>query len=86
MRRLFGNGEYAGTSWFAPDRVDITALAREGDNALEVRVANRWVNRLIGDVQPGATPIASVTAPTYMPDAPLRPSGLIGPVKVLATQ
>ncbi len=80
------NGEYAGTSWFAPDRVDITALAREGDNALEVRVANRWVNRLIGDVQPGATPIASVTAPTYMPDAPLRPSGLIGPVKVLATQ
>ena len=80
------NGEYAGTSWFAPDRVEITDLAQEGENRLEVRVANRWINRLIGDVQPGAEPVAKVVSPTYVPDAPLRPSGLIGPVTVLATQ
>ena len=80
------NGEYAGTSWFAPDRVEITDLAQESENRLEVRVANRWINRLIGDVQPGAEPVAKVVSPTYVPDAPLRPSGLIGPVTVLATQ
>jgi hypothetical protein len=43
-------------------------------------VANVWVNRLIGDAQPGAQKVAFVAAPTYKPDAPLRPSGLIGPV------
>jgi hypothetical protein len=49
-----------------------------------VRVANLWVNRLIGDNQPDAEKIAFVTVPTYLPDAELRPSGLIGPVRVLA--
>ena len=48
----------------------------------EVRVANLWVNRLIGDAQPGARKVAFVVAPTYKADAPLRPSGLIGPVRL----
>jgi len=58
----------------------IGAAATSGRNTIEVRVANLWVNRLIGDKQPGATPVAFVAIPTYKPDAPLRPSGLIGPV------
>ena len=53
-----------------------------GNNTIEVRVANLWVNRLIGDKQPGTTPVAFVTIPTYRPDAALRPSGLIGPVSL----
>lgn len=74
------NGKLAGTSWFAPYRLDIGRFVKPGSNRLEVKVANLWVNRLIGDKQPGAKPITFTAAPTYRPDAPLRPSGLIGPV------
>jgi hypothetical protein len=74
------NGTLAGTAWKAPWTVEIGGAVRSGSNSIEVRVANLWVNRLIGDKQPGATPLAFVTIPTYKPDAPLRPSGLIGPV------
>lgn len=76
------NGQSAGTVWTAPYRVDIARLARPGRNEVVVRVANLWVNRLIGDAQPGAERVTFVAAPTYLPDAPLRPSGLIGPVTV----
>ena len=78
------NGVEAGTTWFAPHRLDIANLVQAGTNIIEVRVANLWRNRLIGDAQPGADPVAFVTSPTYRPDAQLRPSGLIGPVRILS--
>jgi hypothetical protein len=78
------NGQLAGTTWFAPYRIDIGKLAKKGDNQIEVKVANLWVNRLIGDQQPGAQKVTFTAAPTYMPNAPLRPSGLIGPVTLIA--
>ncbi|WP_068072378.1 glycosyl hydrolase [Novosphingobium lentum] len=74
------NGQPAGTTWFAPYRLDIARLAKPGRNTITVSVANLWVNRLIGDAQPGAKPITFTALPTYRPDAPLRRSGLIGPV------
>jgi alpha-L-rhamnosidase len=77
------NGQMAGTAWHTPWQLDIGALTRAGRNTLEVRVANLWVNRLIGDAQPGAQKITFTTLPTYLPAAPLRPSGLIGPVRLL---
>jgi alpha-L-rhamnosidase len=80
MAEVYVNGKLAGTAWKAPYRVDISAVAKPGKNALEIRVANLWVNRLIGDAQPGAKPITFTTLKTYTKDAPLRPSGLIGPV------
>ena len=76
------NGIPVGTTWHAPYRVEIGAAVRPGKNSIEVRVANLWVNRLIGDAQPGATKITWTPLPTYRADAPLRPSGLIGPVTV----
>ncbi|EZP70995.1 Alpha-L-rhamnosidase [Sphingomonas paucimobilis] len=78
------NGQLAGTAWFAPYRLDIGRFVTSGSNQLEVKVANLWVNRLIGDKQPGAEKITFTAAPTYKPDAPLRPSGLIGPVTLWA--
>ena len=77
------NGSPAGAVWHAPYRLDIGGVARPGRNRLEVRVANLWVNRLIGDAQPGATKITWTALPSYRADAPLRRSGLIGPVRLL---
>jgi len=66
------------------DRVDLTDALKAGVNHLEIKVVNTWVNRLIGDKQPGATRITFTAAPTYQADAPLRPSGLLGTVQVLS--
>lgn len=78
------NGKQAGFAWRAPYRVDISAAAKPGRNTLEVRVANLWVNRLVGDRQPGAQKVTWTAMPaTYLPDAPLRKSGLLGPVRLL---
>ena len=74
------NGTIVGTVWKAPYMLDIGGAAKSGSNTLEVHIANLWVNRLIGDQQPGATKVAFVAIPTYRVDAALRPSGLIGPV------
>ena len=77
------NGKLAGTVWHAPYRLDIGKALKGGDNQIEIRVANLWVNRLIGDAQPGATKVTFTPMPTYRADAPLRRSGLIGPVQLL---
>ncbi|MRW88568.1 glycoside hydrolase [Duganella sp. FT80W] len=84
VAEVWVNGKLAGTAWKAPYQVDIGSLVNEGANTLEVRVANLWVNRLIGDAQPGVTKVTFTAAPTYTKDAPLRPSGLIGPVTLLS--
>jgi hypothetical protein len=78
------NGRSVGTVWHAPYRIDIGQAVKRGANTLEVKVANLWVNRLIGDAQPGAEKVTFTTIPTYQASAPLRPSGLIGPVRLLA--
>ncbi len=45
------NGKQLGTLWKTPYRVDITEALQPGENALEVRVVNLWINRMIGDEQ-----------------------------------
>lgn len=87
LAEVLVNGRSAGIVWRTPHRVDVGGLVRSGTNALEVRVANLWVNRLIGDVQPGVGEDDRITwtsTPIYRPDAPLRRSGLIGPVRLLS--
>jgi hypothetical protein len=44
------NGTELGVLWNSPHRLDVTKYLST-DNDLEVRVTNRWVNRLIGDAQ-----------------------------------
>ena len=78
------NGKTIGTLWNPPFTLDITDAVHPGKNTLEVKVANLWVNRLIGDQQPDAkVKYTFTTIPTYEGDAPLRTSGLLGPVKIL---
>lgn len=80
------NGKLAGYAWHAPYAVDVSQVAKPGKNALTIRVANTWVNRLIGDAQPGAQKVTWAGMGTYTAKAPLRRSGLIGPVRVLGEQ
>jgi hypothetical protein len=80
------NGKKLGTLWKAPFRIDVTSALKPGANTLEVRVTNLWVNRLIGDQQPGATRKYTYTAQQfYRADSPLLPSGLLGPVRVVSS-
>ena len=45
------NGRTVATLWQPPLTVDVTDFVQPGPNTLQVRVATRWVNRLIGDEQ-----------------------------------
>lgn len=77
------NGRRLGTAWHAPYKVDLTGALRRGANRIEIRVINLWPNRLIGDKQPGAKPVAYAPQARYRANSPLLPSGLIGPVRLI---
>ena len=99
LAEVWINGKLSGVAWKPPYRVDISASVQPAANHIEIKVVNLWVNRLIGDVQPGVTEKITFTAADgiippgiprprsasmpYKPDAPLRPSGLIGPVTIV---
>jgi hypothetical protein len=86
LARVWINGRSAGILWKAPFRIDITAELQPGTNRIELQVTNLWPNRLIGDRQPGAHPIAFSTYDPFTAESPLLPSGLLGPVQLLRTR
>jgi hypothetical protein len=79
------NGRDLGILWKPPFRVNVTGALRPGDNMLEVRVANLWPNRMIGDA---ALPVNQrFTWSSWEPftkDMPLLKSGLLGPVRLIS--
>ncbi|HCR91033.1 MAG TPA: hypothetical protein DIW50_11365 [Prolixibacteraceae bacterium] len=77
------NGESLGIIWKKPFRVDVTDALNAGGNTLEIKVTNLWVNRLIGDRQPGIShKYTYTTLEFYKEHSPLLPSGLLGPVTI----
>ena len=52
MARVKLNGKDLGVVWCAPWHVDVTDVVKSKGNVLEIEVANRWPNRLLGDQQP----------------------------------
>jgi len=87
LAEVWVNGKLAGTTWKPPYRVDISDEVTAGDNLIEIKSVNLWVNRLIGDAQPGVKEEDKITLTTrqfYRADSPLLPSGLMGPVKILS--
>jgi len=87
MAQVKLNGHALGTLWKPPFRVNISDTLQPGKNTLEVRVANLWPNRMIGDL---ALPEAErFTWSSYQPftkDSPLPKSGLVGPVTISTVQ
>jgi len=51
IARVKINSKDLGVIWCAPWRIDISSALKQGDNTLEIQVANRWINRLLGDLQ-----------------------------------
>jgi (4-O-methyl)-D-glucuronate---lignin esterase len=80
------NGKDLGIVWKTPFRIDATSALKPGANTLEIKVVNLWVDRLVGDKQPGVTKTYTYTAVEfYKADSPLLPSGLLGPVRLVRT-
>ena len=81
MAKVRVNGNEVATLWKPPYRVDISNAVKAGENTLEVDVVNTWLNRVIGDAQPGVTtPETFTTTKNWKADTPLQPAGLLGPV------
>ena len=79
------NGKSLGIIWKTPFRVNVTKALKQGENALEIKVTNLWVNNLIGDMQPGVKNKKTYTTMEfYQADSPLQASGLLGPVKLIS--
>jgi hypothetical protein len=77
------NGKNLGVVWHTPYRIDVTSALKQGSNEISIKVINAWVNRLIGDQQPGATKYTFADVKPYKANSPLLPSGLLGPVAVV---
>lgn len=83
LAEIIVNGKNIGILWKKPFKIDISTALKEGENVLEIKVTNLWVNRLIGDAQPDVKDKITFTAqPFYKADAPLLPAGLLGAVKL----
>ncbi len=92
VAQVLVNGRDAGILWTPPYRADITNALRPGRNLIEIRVTNLWPNRIIGDLQPGVRERITWTTSSplfarnqWKADSPLLPSGLLGPVRLDAT-
>ncbi len=94
------NGVKVGTAWMRPYRLDITKAVKQGRNHLVVLVTNTLINRVSGFKEPPPVPKELVpkygSIPTDYVDGaeqlerseigfkPLPPSGLMGPVRIVA--
>ena len=85
MAKMKINGVYVGGVWTEPYRVNITGQIHPGENTLEIEVVNTWCNRLTGDMQlPEKDRIIRSRYSRRTADSPLQPSGLTGPVEIVA--
>ena len=82
IARVVLNGETVRTLWTYPYEADITERLRPGRNTLSVQVTDTWFNRLAFDA--GRPEECRKTWVLRWPDrnAPLKESGLLGPVSV----
>ncbi|MGZ3871639.1 MAG: glycosyl hydrolase [Mucilaginibacter sp.] len=82
LAKITVNGIELGGCWTPPYRLDITRALKTGENQLEIKVVNTWVNRLLGDAL--LPPDQRTTHPLVGPDPRkgLESSGLLGPVRI----
>jgi len=84
------NSRPLGVVWKPPYRIEITDVARAGQNKLEIEITNTWANRLVGDAHLPPDQRYCRTNIKYSgtpgkswKDISLRQSGLLGPVELV---
>jgi hypothetical protein len=85
--QVYVNGKRAGAVWRPPYTVDVTPLLVAGSNRIEVRVANLALNVRAGQALPDYRLLNVRYGERFKPQdtelvAP-RPSGILGPVKLI---
>jgi hypothetical protein len=84
LAEVIVNGKSLGIVWKTPFIINMTEALKSGENSLEIKVTNLWVNRLIGDQQPDVKEkLTYTTQAFYQANSPLLPSGLLGPVQII---
>jgi hypothetical protein len=82
LARVRINGADCGTVWTEPFRLEVAGALRPGTNTVEIDVANAWMNRLIAEAAGPTGEVFAPTAAVYAADAPVRTSGITGPVRL----
>jgi hypothetical protein len=82
------NGKQLGIAWKPPYTVDVTDAIRQGANQLTVRITNQWTNRIVGDraAKEKDRVLSGIDPKSRFGPRELVPSGLLGPVRILARQ
>ena len=85
IARVKLNGKEIGGLWTAPWKLNISGHLKNGDNSLEIEVANLWVNQLVKDASNDKKLRETwmLIDHNYNKNNPLPPSGLIGPVRLM---
>ncbi len=82
IAKVYVNGTEVGSLWCEPYSIDITDALREGENEVKIEVTGTWFNRLVFDAGQEESQRKTWVISGPEADAPLRTSGLIGPVCV----
>ena len=82
------NGKPAGSVWTPPYEIDLTAFLRPGENTLRVVVGNLAINELANQPLPNYKPLIAKYGDRFqdqdMVNLQPLPSGLLGPVRLIA--
>ena len=91
VAEILVNGTSAGILWTKPYKLNIEEFVKEGENKLDVKITNLWINRLTGDINlPEGKKFTRTNRPpvtdtnTGYDDLTWRiqTSGLLGPVLI----
>ena len=86
IAEVYVNGEFVRTLWTPPYSLDITDRVRDGKNSITVKVTNTWFNRLVYDAARPESDRKTWVLKWPDKNAPLKESGLLGPVSIRTMQ
>ncbi|MDR3267502.1 MAG: hypothetical protein LBT83_00320 [Tannerella sp.] len=78
------NGKPLRTLWTPPYSLDLGDAVKKGENHLTIEVTGTWFNRLVYDAGQPEEKRKTWTINAPSKDAPLRESGLLGPVRLIS--
>jgi len=86
---VYVNDRRAGSIWRPPYRIEVTGLVRRGENRIRVVVANTAINFMAGRALPDYRLLGLRYGERFQAQDIDRvqpvPSGLLGPVRLIAT-